>query len=183
MLDVATDLIATYGLRRVSLADLASAAGVSRQSLYRWFGDRDGVARVVIGRERDRFVAAALAAAEGHDDLRSALRVVVETSLRMAEGHPVLNRLRTSDPEVLLTLLASADNVVTTTVSAVAVEFIHARVDDVDAERVAEAADLFTRLVVSYLVQPPSSPVPQTAAVVADVVMTVLNPSERPAYT
>ena len=181
VLDVATDLLATYGVRRVSLSDLSTTAKVSRQSLYRWFGDRDGVVRAVLVRERDRFVEAALAAAADEPDLRQGLEAVIGETLRMAATHPLLNRLRTSDPEVLLPLLASADNVVTATVSAVAVEFITTRVPEADPARVSEAADVYTRLTVSYLLNPPTIPPARLAAIAAAVVVTVLHHEESPA--
>lgn len=181
VLDVATDLLATYGVRRVSLSDLSTTAKVSRQSLYRWFGDRDGVVRAVLIRERDRFVDAALAAAADEPDLREALEAVIGETLRLAATHPLLNRLRVSDPEVLLPLLASADNVVSATVSAVAVEFITSRVPDVDPVRVSEAADVFTRLIVSYLLNPRAIPPARLATIAAAVVVSVLNHEESPA--
>jgi AcrR family transcriptional regulator len=183
VLDVATDLLATYGVRRVSLSDLSTRAKVSRQSLYRWFGDRDGVVRAVFIRERDRFVDAAVAAGADEPDARDALEAVIGETLRMAATHPLLNRLRVSDPEVLLPLLASADNVVSTTVSAVAEEFIASRVPDADPARVSEAADVFTRLVVSYLLNPPAIPPARLATIAATVVVTVLNHEESPALS
>ena len=183
MLDVATDLLATYGVRRVSLSDLSTTAKVSRQSLYRWFGDRDGVVRAVLIRERDRFVDAALAAAVDEPDLRRGLEAVVVETLRIAATHPLLNRLRVSDPEVLLPLLASGDNVVSATVSAVAVGFISSRVPDADPMRVSEAADVFTRLIVSYLLNPPAISPARLATIAATVVVTVLNHEESPALS
>ena len=183
VLDVATDLLATYGVRRVSLSDLSTTAKVSRQSLYRWFGDRDGVVRAVFIRERDRFVDAALAAAADEPDLRQGLEAVIGETLRMAATHPLLNRLRVSDPEVLLPLLASADNVVSATVSAVAVEFIASRVPDADPARVSEAADVFTRLIVSYLLNPPTIPPARLATIATTVVVTVLHHEESPALS
>ena len=183
VLDVAADLLSTYGVRRVSLSDLAATAKVSRQSLYRWFGDRDGVVRAVLIRERDRYVDAALAAAADEPDLREALEAVIGETLRMATTHPLLNRLRLSDPEVLLPLLASADNVVTATVSAVAVEFITSRVPEADPSRVSEAADVYTRLIVSYLLNPPSIPPARLATIAATVVVSVLHHEETPALT
>ena len=183
VLDVAADLLAAYGVRRVSLSDLSSTAKVSRQSLYRWFGDRDGVVRAVLIRERDRFVDTALAAAADEPDLRPGLEAVIGETLRIAATHPLLNRLRTSDPEVLLPLLASADNVVSATVSAVAVEFITRRVPDADPVRVSEAADVFTRLIVSYLLNPSAIPPARLATIAAAVVVTVLHHEESPALS
>lgn len=41
-------VISHYGMRRTTMADLAREAGVSRQTLYDRFGDKDGVMAAVI---------------------------------------------------------------------------------------------------------------------------------------
>ena len=101
----------------------------------------------------------------------------------MAATHPLLNRLRVSDPEVLPPLLASADDVVSATVSAVAVEFITSRDPDADPAHVSEAADVYTRLIVSYLLNPPVIPPARLATIAATVVVTVLDHEESPALS
>lgn len=47
-----------FGLRRWSMADVASAAGVSRGSVYRYFADREALVDAVLERTADDFVAA-----------------------------------------------------------------------------------------------------------------------------
>lgn len=46
-----------YGLRRVSMGDVAAEAGMSRGSIYNWFGDRQALVDAVLERTADRFVA------------------------------------------------------------------------------------------------------------------------------
>jgi AcrR family transcriptional regulator len=46
-----------FGLRRWSMADVATAAGVSRGSVYRYFADRDALVDAVLERTADEFVA------------------------------------------------------------------------------------------------------------------------------
>ncbi|MFP1626700.1 TetR/AcrR family transcriptional regulator [Streptomyces sp. 5K101] len=41
---------------RVRMADVAGAAGVSRQTLYNEFGSKDGLARALVRREADRYL-------------------------------------------------------------------------------------------------------------------------------
>lgn len=41
--DTAMTVVARYGMKRTTMADLAQAAGVSRQTIYDRFGDKDGV--------------------------------------------------------------------------------------------------------------------------------------------
>ncbi len=41
--DTAMSVVARYGMKRTTMADIARAVGVSRQTLYDRFGDKDGV--------------------------------------------------------------------------------------------------------------------------------------------
>ena len=43
ILDAARDLLVSRGVRRVSMDDVAEAAGVTRMTVYRYFGDRDSL--------------------------------------------------------------------------------------------------------------------------------------------
>jgi AcrR family transcriptional regulator len=58
ILDAAERCMARYGLR-VSMRDVATEAGLSRGSVYRYFADRDALVGAVLERTADRFVAAA----------------------------------------------------------------------------------------------------------------------------
>lgn len=49
--------MARFGLA-VSMSDVAAEAGMSRGSLYRYFGDRDALVAAVLARTADQFVAA-----------------------------------------------------------------------------------------------------------------------------
>lgn len=57
ILDAAERCVERYGLRRVSMADVAAAAGVSRGTVYNRFGDRAALVEAVLARAADRFVA------------------------------------------------------------------------------------------------------------------------------
>src|SRR5206468_7580236 len=58
ILEAAERCMNRYGIA-VSMSDVASEAGLSRGSLYRHFGQRDGLVRAVLARTADRFVAGA----------------------------------------------------------------------------------------------------------------------------
>ncbi len=57
ILEAAEQLIRRYGLRRVSMGDVAQAAGLSRGSVYNHFQDREALVDAVLERAADRFVA------------------------------------------------------------------------------------------------------------------------------
>lgn len=150
MLDAAADLLSTYGVKRVSLQDVADAAGVSRQTVYRYFGDRDGLLVAVVERQRDQFLADVVAAGDAGDDARSSVRRLVSETLRLATSHPVLSRLRSSDPELFLPLLASSSGIVRPVALPVLVDVL-ARHDIVVT---LDTADAVVRLLLSYVVDP-----------------------------
>lgn len=57
ILEAAEQCIRRYGLRRVSMGDVARAAGLSRGSVYNHFQDREALVDAVLERAADRFVA------------------------------------------------------------------------------------------------------------------------------
>jgi len=48
LLAIVTSVVRRYGMRRTTMADLARATGVSRQTLYDRFGDKDGIMAAAI---------------------------------------------------------------------------------------------------------------------------------------
>lgn len=62
ILEGAAACVRRFGLRRWSMADVATASGVSRGSVYRYFADRDALVDAVLERVADQFVAASEAA-------------------------------------------------------------------------------------------------------------------------
>jgi AcrR family transcriptional regulator len=57
ILDGAEACIRRSGLRRLSMGDVADAAGVSRASVYNHFADRDAVVGAILSRAAEHFVA------------------------------------------------------------------------------------------------------------------------------
>lgn len=69
------------GRRKLQLSDVAAEAGVSRPTLYRYFGSKDGLLEAFGLYEQDNFdsgIAAAMAGFSGPDRLDAALQFVVE---------------------------------------------------------------------------------------------------------
>ncbi|MCE5268987.1 MAG: TetR/AcrR family transcriptional regulator [Planctomycetaceae bacterium] len=64
IVSAATDVILAQGVRKMSLADVAYRAGVTRVTVYRYFGDKHGVVRAVCQRIAAMF---RKAAQPGHD--------------------------------------------------------------------------------------------------------------------
>ena len=96
LLDAALAELLAHGIRRTTASDIARRAGVSRQTLYRYWPDAQAVFAALVTRE----VLTALPAvsADPHDlDALVALLVGTADAMRRM---PLLDRLRTTDPEL-----------------------------------------------------------------------------------
>jgi AcrR family transcriptional regulator len=82
----------------ITMAEIASAAGVSRQTLYKEFGSRDEFAQALVIHEGERFLDAVDAAVREHlGDPRAAVRAALETFLRTAGEDPLVRILLSDD--------------------------------------------------------------------------------------
>jgi AcrR family transcriptional regulator len=82
----------------ITMADVAGAAGVSRQTLYKEFGSRDEFAQAFVIDEGERFLDAVEAAVREHlDDPRAAVGAALETFLRTAGEDPLVRVLLSDD--------------------------------------------------------------------------------------
>ncbi len=85
LLDAACEQMHSQRWADVTMADIALAAGVSRQTLYKEFGSRDEFAQVLVIREADRFLLAVEDAIAAHlDDPAAALAAAFDVFLRAA---------------------------------------------------------------------------------------------------
>ncbi|HEX3172643.1 MAG TPA: TetR family transcriptional regulator [Solirubrobacterales bacterium] len=82
----------------ITMADIASAAGVSRQTLYKEFGSRDEFAQAFVIQEGERFLDAVDAAVRANlDDPRAAVGAALEVFLRSAGEDPLVRVLLSDD--------------------------------------------------------------------------------------
>jgi AcrR family transcriptional regulator len=106
ILDAALGEFETYGLRRVSVEDVAKRAGVARTTIYRRFSNKEQLLQAVILRECRRFLTGIAQATEG---LASPEDAVVEgfvAGLQSARTHPLMTRVLQSEPEAFLPQLS-----------------------------------------------------------------------------
>jgi AcrR family transcriptional regulator len=105
ILDAALAEFETYGLRRVSVEDVARRAGVARTTIYRRFSNKEQLLQAVILRECRRFLSRIAAATEGLP-AREALVEGFVAGLREARSNPLLARVAQSEPEAFLPQLS-----------------------------------------------------------------------------
>src|SRR5919106_5824165 len=107
ILDASFDAVATFGLARLTMEDVARQAGLSRQSVYRYFGSKDELIGTLVIREVDAFLHGVRQVNARYVDLEAAMRESALFSLRTLRQHPLLDRLLASEPESLLPYLTT----------------------------------------------------------------------------
>lgn len=94
LLDAAREELGARSWGEVTMADVARAAGLSRQTLYKEFGSREAFARALVIRESDRFLLAVEAALREHlDDPHAALSAALDVFLTAAGAHPLVRSI------------------------------------------------------------------------------------------
>jgi AcrR family transcriptional regulator len=82
----------------ITMADVAAAAGVSRQTLYKEFGSRDEFGQAFVIHEGERFLEIVEEAVGEHlDDPRAAVNAALDTFLRTAGEDPLVRVLLSDD--------------------------------------------------------------------------------------
>jgi AcrR family transcriptional regulator len=96
--DAARDQLAERAWSEITMSDIAAAAGVSRQTLYKEFGNRSEFGLALVLAEGERFLTEVEAAVLAHtDDPRAAVGAALELFLRSAGEDPLVRILLSDD--------------------------------------------------------------------------------------
>jgi AcrR family transcriptional regulator len=96
--DAARDQLGRQPWSEITMADIASGAGVSRQTLYNEFGNRNEFGFAFVIHEAERFMDDVEEAVLAHrDDPRAAILAALEHFLRAAGGDPLIRILLSDD--------------------------------------------------------------------------------------
>lgn len=97
-LDVTRDLVCDEGWGAVNMSLIAKRVGVSRTALYKAVGARDEVARALIERETDEYLAGVIARLHEHpDDLLAGLGAAAAFALRHGADNALLKSILAGD--------------------------------------------------------------------------------------
>ncbi|MEU1196084.1 TetR/AcrR family transcriptional regulator [Streptomyces sp. NPDC005813] len=191
LLDAAYTALARRAWSAVRMVDVAAVAGVSRQTLYNEFGSKEGLARALVRREADAYLAGVERALAGHTDARDRLVATAEWTASAARSNALVRAMLTGCwserlPAPTLSAVPSssavpaqrrADGPLPSPVDFVAlvrdraVAALHAA--PADTAEVARSCELVVRLALSCVAAPPGD------GGVTDLVKTALAPSHR----
>lgn len=160
LLAAALETASIHGLARLSMGDVAKRAGLSRQTLYRYYSSRDALVSALVASETAKVIDQVARAALVTADPQASLEAALATALRVVRDHPLLDRLLRTEPEALLPLLATEGSPAMTQVRTVVEAVLADRTPELGRDPVARRrfADVVTRLLVSYAVSAPDDP-------------------------
>ncbi|MFD1657908.1 TetR/AcrR family transcriptional regulator [Streptomyces caeni] len=95
LLDAAYTALARRPWSAVRMVDVAAEAGVSRQTLYNEFGSKEGLARALVRREADGYLAGVERALSAHAEARERLAAVAEWTAAAARANPLVRAMLT----------------------------------------------------------------------------------------
>jgi AcrR family transcriptional regulator len=165
LLDGARDELERRGWAQITMGDIATAAGVSRQTLYKEFGSRDEFAQAFVMREVDRFLLAVEVAVREHlDDPATALSAAFDVFLTAAAEDPLVRTLLRGDEMYsLLALVTSQGEHVVAGATERLGEIMLSGWPSVKPQDIRLLAECLVRLAISYAALP-AGPTGMTAA-------------------
>ncbi|MFF0302383.1 TetR/AcrR family transcriptional regulator [Streptomyces sp. NPDC004562] len=95
LLDAAHSALARRPWSAVRMVDVAATAGVSRQTLYNEFGSKEGLARALVRREADTYLAGVERALATPGDVRGRLTATAEWTAGLARDNALVRALLT----------------------------------------------------------------------------------------
>ena len=155
------------GMTRLSMGDVAKQASVSRQTVYKYFSSKEALIAAVVEHEAATLIAAVVTAAQAQNDPADAMQAALVAALEGARDHALLDRLLRTEPEMLLPLLTGRDSAVMNQVREITEMVIGPRFPDLDPVELRRYADIMTRLLISFAINPPADEPEALAASVA----------------
>jgi AcrR family transcriptional regulator len=103
-------LVGEQGIAGTSMADIGSAVGLSRATLYRYFpGGKDEVMESMVRWEQTQYLGRIRDAIEGSPDLVTLLQRALRVGRREIEAHVQLQRVLATEPERFFALFLRGD--------------------------------------------------------------------------
>lgn len=183
-LGVALELTLKHGWDGVRMGRVAELTGVSRPTLYKEFGDKQGLADALALAETQRFVAGVVRELdETPGDPPTVLRSALAHCLAAVRASPLLHEMLSSTAVGGSSLLPQL-----TTRSAPTVElaagaltpWLRAQFPGATPERLAETVDTVVRLVISHVVLGRPAVVPDPARTITGVALLMLAGAPTP---
>lgn len=169
ILDAVFECARRLGFGRTTMSDIARAAGLSRQTVYRYYPNKHALIAALVLREEGRLLEEIREAVTAEEHPRDAIRAGVLTTLRWLREHPLLDPVMASEPGELLPFLTLEAQPIVALGMRASEEIFRPLMPHVSRERLENATEIWSRLMLSYAMTPPTQPPETLAATVADL--------------
>jgi AcrR family transcriptional regulator len=160
ILDEAVRQAEEFGVRRLTIGDVAQRVGLSRVTVYKYFPGKDQLVQAVLQREMRRFLRDVDAAVAPYDTLEERLVEGFVFALGWLRKHRLLNRLLRTDPELIVPNLTVGAGPVLTAGREFIAGFARREADEgrlpLSDEQIEGVSELLARAVLSFLLTPDS---------------------------
>ncbi len=160
-LTVATDQLGEVGWDHVRISDIASTVGVSRPTIYAEFGNKDGLAEILVMEETTRFLVGVTSILDANtDDPIIAVEKAISYTLDEADKSPILRAILTSGTSgnngsnSLLPFITTRGAPVMLAANEALFDWFAAQAPNTSKQQIADAVDSLVRLVVSHMMVP-----------------------------
>ena len=170
ILDAAFASAERIGLGRLTMADVAREARLSRQTVYRYFSSKHDLFMALVIREEEVLFQQLQTAIAPHRELRPAVEAAFRTMLRAMRAHPLLDRVMATEPQELLPYLTVEANPVRDMGVRAMEQVFSERMEVVSPMLAHRAAELCSRLITSYAIMPPDDDPDVVAVQLAELV-------------
>jgi AcrR family transcriptional regulator len=177
ILEAAFERVAEFGLARLTMDEVARRAGVSRQTVYRYYASKDQLVMALVLREEEKFLDGIREAFARDPDLNRALEDGLLFCLRFAREHPLLDRLLATDPGTLLPYLTIKAGPMIVRAREVMTSLVASKAW-VRADVLESVTDAMVRTVISFVMTPPDRPPTHVARDLARILTVALTGKE-----
>jgi AcrR family transcriptional regulator len=150
ILDATFEAVRDFGVSRTTVEDVAQRAGLSRQTVYRYFPSKEALVLALVLREEEAFIEGTRRAFSAEPDLRAAVARAITFTLAYAREHPLLTRLLGADQETFLPYLTTRGLPVVVRAREALMELVAAR-RGCDPENLRALLDAAVRATLSYV--------------------------------
>jgi AcrR family transcriptional regulator len=159
-LQATVDIVRTRGWARTRMADIAALAGISKPTLYKYFGSKEQLAREYVDREVDSILSVSRAKLEAYPgDPERALKEGLHDILDDLSRNPLIRAIFTDDAAAasLLPLVTTHGQRLLNRAVAEFAEIVDAAVPGFDPADLRAYSDTMVRGLISHAILPSSS--------------------------
>ncbi|KAA2262953.1 TetR/AcrR family transcriptional regulator [Solihabitans fulvus] len=175
LLDAAAELLAAHGFHGLRMGEVAAAAGVSRQTVYNEFGNKESLVQAITLQRTAEFLdGVELRLGAAADPLQGMRAATLFTLEHAAEDRLINSVLTGTDAEDLLPFLTTRGQPVLLSAAQVLSHHLREHCAELPEEQVELLAEASVRLALSHLLMPTG-----TREEAADAVVAVISAALR----